>query len=86
MLNSGANFGMEAILDAEEAKAYNAIKFRHDEIYTTKKKGEKLVFLPSVFSLLYVSVIDYERIETKCNSPHIKATWFEKNKVGNNTL
>jgi len=59
-------------VSANKQDGINAIRFRHDEIYTTKGYGKKVEFMPSVFSLLYISLINYERPDTKCNSPHIK--------------
>ena len=65
-------------VDEAEKEKHLKIKFKFDEIYTTKQTEEKLEFLPSMFSLLYVSLINYERCETQCNSPHIKQAWFKK--------
>ena len=77
-------FGGE--LSEDEREKHQQIKFKFDEIYTTKKQGKKLELLPSCFSLLYVSLMDYEKSETKQDSVHLKRSWFVKNKHGLDTL
>jgi hypothetical protein len=62
--------------------------FDNSHVYTNKTAGKKLKFAPSVFSLYYVSLINYDKmdIESGGTKQGVKDSWLTLNKFGNETV